>query len=246
MNVTTREIYNRAAAAADMHDSFVTPAQFNHWATQENLALALFLARSGWTNNVNTMTITVDGTEAGAYTLTSIDPLAIVAVHHVRGTQCRQIRLNNAVDYLRQTPGSSVATGDPAEYRVIWDQTNDCYSLGFYPEPTAGMTIVVSYIPEPARLTLDTSPAAGYANSVNYPMGWEERVVLGCARRAMEKEESDSSGLMRQIAECDQRVEQACWDRVLTEHPVIRNLDHSHRGWTDRMSYPSPLSWWWA
>src|SRR5689334_2763239 len=104
-----------------MHDGFVTPAQAMYWASQENLNLALFLARSGWIQNVLTTTLTVDGTEDGVFDL-DVSPLAIVAVHHVRSDAYRQLKHNNAIDFLRQTPGSSVVTGDPTEYRVTWNQ----------------------------------------------------------------------------------------------------------------------------
>lgn len=239
MIVTTRELYNRAAAAADMHDGFVTPAQSMYWASQENLNLALFLARSGWIQNVLTTTLTVDGTEAGVFDL-DVSPLAIVAVHHVRGGVYRQLKHNNAIDFLRQTPGSGPVTGDPTEYRVTWNQADDLLSLSFYPEPQSGTTIVVSYIPEPDRLTLSDNPDDGYANSVNYPMGWEERIVLGMARRALEKEESDSTPVLRQIRECESYIEEACWNRALAESPTIRNVDRRSR---ETFAYPPASQW---
>lgn len=243
MEITTRDLVERAAAAADMHDNFVTPAQWMHWASQEHLALSLFLARSGWTQNVKTQTITVTGSEAGVFPLTA-DPLALVAVHQVRDNRYRLVHLTNASDFLRQSPGTPSTGGNPIEYRVIWDEENDRHALGFYPEPSAGTVLAVSYVPEPARLTLDASPATGYDNSVRYPMGWEERIVLGLARRALAKEESDTGEILRQIRECESTVEEAVFDRVLSEQPTIRNVDRNARGWTDRLSYPSPISWW--
>jgi hypothetical protein len=243
VQVTTLELVKRAAAAADMHDNFVTPAVWMYWATQEHLALALFLARSGWTQNVKTTTITVTGSEAGVYAL-AVDPLAIVAVHQVRDNRYRRVHLNNVADFLRQTPGSTVAKGDPIDYRVIWDQDNDELELGFYPEPSTGSVFIVSYVPEPIPLTLTDPAPAGYSLSVKYPMGWEERIVLGLARRALAKEESDTREVIGQIKECEQRIEEAVWNRVLTEHPTVRNLDRESRGWTERLVYPSPSAWW--
>ncbi len=219
-----------------MHDTFVTPPESMYWASQENLALTLFLARSGWTQNVATVTITVDGTEDGAFELETA-PLAIVAVHQLKSGSYRPISYNNYVDFMRQPPGGTRATGDPNEWRVLWDQANDTHNLNFYPEPPSGTVLVVSYIPEPDRLTLDDTPATGYANSVNYPMGWEERIVLGMARRALSKEESDTSDIRAQIAECDQRIEEACWNRVLAESPTVRNSQKPQR------TFPPPTQW---
>jgi hypothetical protein len=212
-----------------------------YWATQENLNLALFLARSGWTQNVLTETITVAGTEDGEFELTA-SPLAIVAVHQSKSTGYRRLRHTNYVDFIRQAPGSSLATGDPVDWVAKWDQAADSTVLCFYPEPPTGTVLVVSYVPEPERLTLSSSPDTGYANSVNYPMGWEERVVLGIARRALEKEESDSSAILRQIRECEASIEAACWDRVLAESPTIRNVDHLST-WQRTVIYPPATQW---
>lgn len=241
MNITTRELYNRAAAAADMHDGFVTPAQAMYWASQENLALALFLARSGWTQNVLTETITVDGTEDGEFELTA-DPLAIVCIHQSKSNGYRLLRHNNYVDFLRQAPGSSLTTGDPVEWIARHDQEEDAYVLNFYPEPPSGTVLIVSYVPEPERLTLSENPTTGYTNSVNYPMGWEERVVLGMARKALAKEESDTRDILDQIAECDARISSACWDFALAESPTIRNVDKA-TSWGRTISYPPSTQW---
>lgn len=249
MEVTTRELVDRAAAAADMHDNFITPAQWMHWASQENLALALFLARSGWTQNVKTTTITVTGAEAGAFPLGGTAPflkvLAIVAVHQVRDTLVRPIHLVNSVDFLRQTPGANRYTGDPVEYRATWDQDSDSVVLNFFPEPPAGTVIQVSYVPEPLRLTLETPPS-GYASSVKYPMGWDERIVLGMARRALDKEESDSTVIQRQMRELDVVIEEAVWDRILAGNKTVRNRDHDMRGWTTDPRLPAASEWWFA
>lgn len=243
MQITTRELVDAAAAAADMTDNYITPAQWMRFASQEHLTLALLLARSGWTQNVLSTTITVAGTEAGVYNLT-VTPLALVAVHIVRSGRVREVHFNNAIDFLRQSPGTSGVHGDPTEYRVLWDQANDRLSLGFYPEPSTGTTLSVSYIPEPLRLTLDASPASGYANSVKYPMGWEERIWLGMARRALAKEDTDTTEIRRLIAECESGIEEAVFDRVLGSSPTVRNLDLSRRGWDKTVAYPAPSNWW--
>lgn len=234
----------RAAAAADVHDNFVTSAQWMLWATQEHWSLHLFALRHGWTANVKTTTLTVTGSEAGAFPLTGISPLAIAAVHQVRANAVRPVHLNNAVDFLRQLPGATVATGDPDEYRVIWDADNDRLSLGFYPEPTAGTQFLVSYVPEPKRLTLDTIPASGYANTVSYPMGWDERIVLGLALRACDKEESDPTAIERRLQRTEGEIEAAIYDRVLAEHATVRNVDADRRGWSTQLTLPAPVSWW--
>lgn len=241
---TTQELYDRVAAAADMPDSFVTPAQFSYWATQENLALATFIARSGWTQDIRTQTIVVNGTENNAYPLT-VPPLAIVAIHQVRDRRVRPIHVNNAIDFLREVPGTPITTGNPTEYRALWDQLNDRVVLNFYPQPSTGMVLLVSYIPEPSKLSLTAGDPPDSATFVSYPMGWEERIVLGVARRALAKEESDETSILKQIAETERYIEECVFDRVLSENPTIRNLDADRRGWRDKVLYPPPAMYWW-
>ncbi len=245
MITSTSDLVKRAMAAADMHDSPVTPAQWMYWGTQENLSLSIFLARAGWVQNVKTTTITVTGAEAGVFNLT-VNPLAIVAVHQVgTDSRVRRLKCNNAVDFLRQLPSSSTTNGDPREFRVLWDQDNDRYSLNFYPAPLTGTQFLVSYIPHPLQLTLDdpVSDPTTQANAVTYPLGFEERVVLGMAKRAVAREESDTTEMARQISECQGYIEEAVWDRVFAAASV-RNVDKDERGWTANLLYPPSTEWW--
>ncbi len=351
MNITTLELVRRAMAAADMHDAAIPPATWQYWMTQENLALSIFLARSGWTLNVKTQTITVAGTEDGRFELTST-PLAIVAVHQVDSSgRVRPVIHNNAVDFRRQTVAATAATGDPTEFSAVWDQDDDSVVLHFFPAPRVGSQFLVSYIPHPRKLNLTTdadtqasdtdndvtitcqsggeinngttisatnvSPAAepvtitgavgawvltytddatyddlrdalltlemesgdtplvtfgssidpddviapGVATlnfnwtlaggtedymdtSVNYPLGFEERVVLGLARRALAREESDAREIIAQIRECESTIEEAVSDRVFAQHSAVRNVDSDVRGWRRSVHYPDPASWW--
>jgi hypothetical protein len=238
MIVTTEDLIKRAQLAADMHDGPFTPTQWLYWATQENIRLSLFLARAGWTANVKTTTITVTGSEAGAFTL-AVSPLAIVAVHQIgTDTSVRRLKYNNAVDFLRQTVAGTATKGDPSEFRVLWDQDNDAYVLNFYPQPEAGKQFLVSYIPHPLKLVVG-SPAAGEANSVKYPLGFEEWIVLKMAIQAKDAEESDSRPLHLRFDRCAAHIEQAVWDAVFAG-ARIRNVDDVERG------YPPPTEWWFA
>lgn len=247
MIVPVTDIIKRAQLAADMHDGPFTPAQWCFWATQGNISLSVFLARNGWTKNVKTTTITVTGSEAGAFSLAakSVTPLAIVAIHQIDSSgRVRRIKTNNAVDFLRQTVSGTAVTGNPDEFRVVWDQDNDDYVINFYPQPTSGMQFLVSYIPHPKKLVTGT-PAAGEASSVTYPLGFEEWVVLDMAVNAKDTEESDSSPLLRRMERCQSMVEQAVWDAVFADAKV-RNVDEVERGWREHLVYPPSTEWWFA
>lgn len=243
-SVTTAELVERAKAAADMHDAFVTLKQWMYWASQERMALDLFLARSGWTQDFEAYSYTVTGSEAGSFVI-PVDLMAIVAVHEVTSNyQVRRLKLRDPATFLHNLPGSSITQGHSIEYRV--KRVGDRVTLSLYPEPLAGEQYLITYVPHSLRLTLDAVPAAGYANTVAYPMGWEERIVLGMARRAMDKEESDSTAIQRQMVEMNSNIEALCWDRVSGDGPSVINRDMDTYGWTDRISYPQPINWWWA
>jgi hypothetical protein len=215
---TGQELIDRAADAADMHDNFVKPATWLRWASLERYALELLMARSGWPTDLATGTITVTGAEAGEFTVAADpDMMAVVVVHEIESDGLRRLKYTDAVTFLHQVPGSPVHTSsDVGFYRVKRD--NDGITFNFFPNPSPGVQILVTYIPMPARLTTT-------ASTVNYPMGWEERIVLGMARRALAKEESDTSEIRGQYKDISDQVEQLSWNRVMSESPSVRNVD---------------------
>jgi hypothetical protein len=242
-STTVSKLVDRAKATADMRDNFVTPEQWTTWATQERLALDLFLARSGWTLPLSDFNITVTGSENGVY---NVNPtggvLAIVAVYEYNAAgRIRMLQHADSVGFLHQVPGASgTPKGSSILFRANW--SGDNLTLNLYPEPTPGDTYRVTYIAHPKALVL-SAPGAWEETSVSYPMGWEERIVLGMARRALIKEESDTGAIDQEIALWESRIEEACWNRVLTSSPSIRNTDRMTYGWTDRLSLP-PFSFW--
>lgn len=240
---TVADLVDRAKAVSDMRDNFVTPTQWLYWASQERLALDLFLARSGWPLNMEDFDITVTGAEAGDY---AVNPtggvMAIVCVYQYDSSgRIRLLENQDAVSFLKRAPGyTGSPSGNANYYRAI--VSGDGLVLNLYPEPKAGETYRVVYIPHPKKLVL-SSPGAWEETSVTYPMGWEERIVLGMARRALIKEESETRSVDQEIALWDSRIEEACWSRTLASSPSVRNVDLLHYGWVDRLSIP-PLTYW--
>lgn len=239
--VTTAELVARAKAISDMHDNFVTPEEWMYWATQERLSLDYLMARSGWIQNVTEVTVTTNG--AGNYDLGLI-PLAVLCVHESSSQGLRRLRYNNAVDFKRQNQGSTLVTGAAVEYCLKLNLQNEDAGLiiNFFPEPPSG-SYVVSIIP--GNLPLSLTPILGYERSVLYPQGWEERIVLGMARRALIKEESDVSNVSRLIASVEAEIERAVWNMVTSEAPIIRNGDAQHYGWDRDIYYPPSVQWRW-
>jgi hypothetical protein len=228
-------------AAADMHDTFVTPTQWMDWATQEHRALTISLAQSSWTQNLLTTTVTIDSADLGLIPIP--EPLAVVCVHHAGPQGTRPLTHTNAVDLLRLV-NPSAPEGNASHFGVTYDPDASQYTVRLVPQPRSGDQYTITYVPLPKTLVLGT-PGAGEANSVGYPLGFEERIVLGMARRALIKEESDTMALERLIKEEDARIERAIWGFVMSQVPTIRNVDRQARNWTSTLIYPPSRDWVW-
>lgn len=237
MLTSVQTLIDRAKAAADMTDHFVTDAQWLLWVNVEHRALLYFLARSGYILRAESLDINVDG--GGEYPLTQ-EPLAIIGVWEQRDDRrMRQLRYNNLVDGTRQMgDGAGPDRGPALEFNISWNGEDDPsagYRINFWPEPDSG-TYVVKYIANPAALTL--------TDSVNYPGGWEERIVLRLARRAIAKEEGDPRMIDSEIATVESWIQEAVWNQNLSSSPVVRNVDKVERGWVPMLPWPPPVSEW--
>jgi hypothetical protein len=129
-------------------------------------------------------------------------------------------------------------TGDAKYYYAVMADLADGMVIDLYPKPTTG-TYRALYLE-------GRTPASALSTSVSWPLGWEERIVLGLARRALVKEESDTRKIEQMMAEQDAIIEEFCWSRALSEAPRVRNMDYRDRGWVDSMSYGSYESWLWV
>jgi len=266
--VSTSELVLRAKAQADMQDNYITPAVWEYWMTVEARKLDVFIARSGWPLNIKHETLIVDGSVTdGNYDpfpfLNTQNgpqcPLAVMAVHEVSSQGVRKLKYDDAISFFRQTVGAVAsglsiaytaappAKGHAKEYRIVWDG-GSLPQINFYPEPEIGQYYQTMYIAGTPKLTLSGSlPDDGTTNVVNYPQSWEERIVLGMAKRALIREESDITGVDKLIGEINQEIEEHCHSRQIAETPHIRNIDYEERGWTDKLTWPrAPAAWWWS
>jgi hypothetical protein len=229
---TVTEIIERAKSAADMRDNFVTTTEWVRWLNVENQQLRLAMARAGWVLDEGREDITANG--ALSYTLN--DPLCVLGVYEYDGqTRYRRLRHSDLMDGAGYH--DEVTNGAASTFRVYWDASNGALRIRFWPIPTSG-TYKVFVINQPALLTS--------GSSVNYPAGIEERLVLGLARRALAKEESNTAEMTRQIREMDAHIESLCFDRVLGGHQTVRNVDKVERGWTNTPYIPSREQWLWV
>jgi hypothetical protein len=214
-STTLTVLAQRAAAAADMEDNFISAETWRNWANVENRNLAIKLAGWGFPWKQTDENITLTG--ASQYEIT--EPLAIIAVFYVEsdGSYTRLRVVNPA-----QRQGSpNRLVGVPRE-ATIFRNTNDDLSFRFYPNPTSG-TVISRQIDIPAELVY-SGPTASQSTTVTYPLNWEELIVLRMARRALAKEETVNPFIEVQIAEMDAAIRDACANFLLSDAPVIRNV----------------------
>jgi hypothetical protein len=235
--VTFSELRDRARSAADMHDSdFVSPTEWFRWANLEKYMLDVFVARNGIVLRQNTTTITIGTTTAllpGVYAIP--DPLAIVAVYELVNDRYRRLRSADTIDDSLFPP---VTPQGPAQrYRVVQGGTGNV-DLELFPVPASGVYKVFTIVSTPITQAADPDDPDDVSDQVNYPMGWEERIVLGMARRALAKEESPTTQIDAQMRTIDQHIEESAWDRLFAANQKVRNVDKVERGWYHWQDFP--------
>lgn len=234
---TLQKIIDRAAAQADMRDGFVAATEWVDWYNVESRALELFMARNGWIQNL----VTSVSDSSSPYTITLPDyTLAVMGVYEVRDGRYRPLRFRSQADIRR---GSD--TGPAMEYSVTMDDGSDDLTVNLYPAPTTGTYTALCFAgrePVPNDDDIDLE-----GTDVQWPLGFEERIVLGMALKALTKEESDTRPVEKLLEREDQRIEEFCWSRQIAEAPTVRNTDRVNRGWgwDERMLYGSYESWYW-
>lgn len=235
---TIQTLVDRAASIADMHDQFVKPTEWLSWYNTERRALQLFMVRSGdVAQNVTFASLN------GSDVLTiATETIAIAGVWEVLSTgNLRPLKIVPFVDNYFQLEGFGTATGR-AQFATLRDSNGVASSntfLQLYPrDMTGNYLIAVVNAPLVATALSDTT---------SLPMGLEERIVLGMARRALIKEESDVTDISRLIKEQDQFTEEFIWSRALNQVPSVRNVDGLQRGWgSSEWAIPHADTWAWV
>lgn len=211
---TVTNLIARAAAAADMEDNFVTSTQWTRWATIEHHSLYSRVARLGIPYHEADESLTFTG--ASQYNIA--EPMAILGVYYIESDgRYRKLQLQHPVQNIG-TPNRVI--GPAASFRVLRNTDNNV-TFRFFPNPPSGSGIA-KVIPHPKELVL-SGPTASQATSVNYPLSWEERIVLGMARRALAKEETINPLIETQIRDTDAVIEQAAREQLMMDAPKIRD-----------------------
>lgn len=232
---TVQQLVDRAAAIADVQDNFVSPETWLSWFNSERKATILLRSRVNWIDDTLSST-TVDAATTPFIVITPIGNLAaILGVWEVSssGRHRRLTRLDNTrtVDFL--------GIRDTANY---WSynrtEGSDQVLVNLLPRPTSG-----SYVCYYMEVTAD---ATALTSTFYFTMGEDERVVLGMARRALIKEESDTSEVDKELVRWERNVEELAWMRAIDEVPTVRNVDSRVRGWESKLILPAFASWYWV
>lgn len=228
MAVLVTELVTRVREYADARDDgddpYISDSAILAWLNQENRKLIRLLTRYRYAHGPLSVSFTTTTTVLSGV-------VAILSVTEVQGTS--QV----AVPRLLDGAEASVSDGR------FWTVTRGA---------TGSITVTVgksgsyflTYVPAPATLVLAT-PGAGQADSVYYPPGWEEVLVIGAALRAKAKEGSDTeSPLLRQLYQDE-------WNEIEVEaahsdqSPTVLNTDILYPlGWSGTNGYRTTLDWW--
>lgn len=229
---TVQKLIERAAALADVHDNFVSAQTWLDWFNAEHKALALFKARANWLDGTLEL-VSITAPTNTFFTVSA--PAAILGVWEV-ATSGRVRRLKR-IDRI-QAINMSGLSGPANHWYYTRDEDTDDLVVSLAPVPTSG-TYVVYHLPA-------TSDITSSSTTRSFSMGEDERIVLGMARRALIKEESDTREIDVEIRRWDQNVEELAWAKSIAEVPHVRNVDSEVRGWASDIILPPFASWYWV
>lgn len=104
------------------------------------------------------------------------------------------------------------------EYRLVGG------NIMFIPTPSAGQTIGLWYFPKLTTLLRDTDIMDGIS-------GWTEYVIVDAARKALAKEESDTSVLTQEKLALKQRIEESAMNRDAGQPDTISDTRSRSERW---------------
>lgn len=264
---------------ADLSDNFVSLPEWVAWFNKENKALAIQLARAGQTlgsavvshafpagsdilnlaDSNDLSDSTVGGEFIALIGVWEYDPITfrsrrLKAMSYVDGLAYMSFVERNTVVGINPASPSTV-TGKSQYYMLIDSPNNqtietasamDNIFIRLTPrDPGGNYVALVMRAPYTLKVTDNFSQVL-----YSYSMGVEDRVVAGMAKRALIKEESDTSGVDVLIAQADQRIADYMWSRQWAEAPKVRNSDAVERGWGwgpwgNSFELGNPDSWLW-
>ena len=171
---------------------------------------------------------------------------AIVCVTRVDGN-CQAVLRNTQQALGRLHVALSVEPGDAQGWSAQAAASGITVTLN--PPPSDG-EYRCYYVPKPKALVLTVADADTEQDAVELPSGYDDRLCLGAARRALIRARGASKALMDLIRETDEEISFASGSRLLTNQPKVKNTDWLNRGWAMRgqdgfVSVNDRRSWFW-
>lgn len=94
------------------------------------------------------------------------------------------------------------------------------------PTPDGAHSVTIHYVP--VMPTIDDS--TGVFDGIN---GWDEWIVVSAAIKCLQREESDTSELERELARCGERIARMAPNRDLDKPPTVVDVFADRIGWDD-------------
>lgn len=255
MLTPTSDLLASAKAYVDADDiqvgGWLNDALWYSWMNQEYRSLYRALLRNGLMGP-KFVDQTVTATGADFYTVTT-EPLAIAGVAEmVGGRYPRPLAPLQVARGRYPWNNSGTVLGGSATHWAAHYAADGTVEVGLNPSPAAG-TYVIRCVPAPLTLVATVSDPTTEANAVSFPHGTAERIALGMAERAYEREGVMSPSLGRLISKADEEMARAAGELLEGQAPKVRNVDYEFRGWRRRgqdmapvMWTAQPQLWWWA
>lgn len=215
------------------NDKWTGEATLLRWLNAARPRLDAIIARSGWVVTPGNFAIVADG--SNTYD-TLVQTMAIMGVFEVDNGIYRPLKSSTVVHNPTERQGQAL------EYFAEENTATGSTRVGLRPVPQTG-TYYVFYLAQPLTLVTGT-PGAGQASSVNYPMGWEEWLVLEVTRQVFGREESENATAERRIREIERAIEREANDRLFAQGLRVRDTRQLLDQWTVTSAL-DPSDWLW-
>ena len=225
---TYTEMIDRAKAAADMHDGFPNNTTWLYWLNAELRKLWVKIVRGGYP--ISLSRVVTNSTGASSYLIT--EPMAIIGIYElVGGDKYYKVPIKPSWAQYRIT-----TSAHPREVYVTPAVATGQVTLNFYPTPPSGSVFHTVVIAKPDKIVSGT-PVAGESNSVNLPFGWEERVVLGMAQRALAAEETINPSVDKETLAVTEQIDFQIHDYILRQANTAESMSDAP------YEYPQYTDW---
>lgn len=237
MLVPVTTVLERIRDATDSNDDgeegFVTNNMLLRWLNAAIPRFEMMMMRAGWVLDYTAMSIEANGSTDGYSSdgLGGGDKMMCIfgCWELISPTNVRQLRSVHPFETPFAVPGTR------AHGYFANDSGDDGATKIFLrPNPQTGLYSVL-YKPEPSPVDID--------GDINYPNGWEEWLVLECARQVTGREESRNVIIEDRKLEIEREVERMASDRLFAQGPRVRDVRNEN--FDPSVFLTDPTYWYW-